>query len=101
VCTIVVGEIRYGLARLPQGRRRRDLEAAATAWLTRFACASIPEAAAEHYAGLKLHLTRRGTPLDENDLWIAATAKSLGAVLVTSDDHFRRVPEIAIENWTT
>ena len=38
--------------------------------------------------------------LDENDLWIAATALSVGAVLVTMDSDFRRVDGLRMEDWT-
>jgi uncharacterized DUF497 family protein len=30
ICSVVRGEIRYGIERLPQGRRRQELEAKAT-----------------------------------------------------------------------
>jgi len=38
--------------------------------------------------------------LDENDLWIAATALSLRAILVTTDSDFQRVSELNIKDWT-
>jgi predicted nucleic acid-binding protein len=37
--------------------------------------------------------------LDENDLWIAATALSVGAVLVTMDSDFERVEGLTVEDW--
>ncbi len=71
ICTIVRGEILFGIERMPAGRRRAEL-------------ARI--AAADFYAGVKRALELRGRPMDENDLWIAATALALGAALVTRDD---------------
>ncbi len=38
--------------------------------------------------------------MDENDLWIAACAFSLGAVLVSRDNDFRNIPDLVIEDWT-
>jgi len=38
--------------------------------------------------------------LDENDLWIAATARALGAIVVTTDSDFQRVSGLQIEDWT-
>lgn len=38
--------------------------------------------------------------MDENDLWIAATALVLGAVLVTRDSDFRNITGLSVENWT-
>ncbi len=100
ICTIVRGEILYGIERMPHGRRRRDVEAKAANLFARTPCEDIPEAVADIYARIKRDAERRGTPLDENDLWIAATALAIGAVLVTSDSDFQRVTGLTIEDWT-
>jgi len=44
-------------------------------------------------------MERRGSRLDENDLWIAATSLSLGAILVTADSDFQRVHGLKLEDW--
>jgi len=100
ICTVVRGEVRYGLERLPRGRRRRELEAKANHLFAALPCEPVPEAAAEAYARIKREAERKGMPLDENDLWIAATALALGAVLVTSDSDFRRIRGLPVEDWT-
>jgi predicted nucleic acid-binding protein len=41
-----------------------------------------------------------GFNLSDNDLWIAATALSLGAVLVSNDQAFSHVPGLTVEDWT-
>jgi tRNA(fMet)-specific endonuclease VapC len=46
-------------------------------------------------------LDKQGLVLGDNDLWIAATALNLGAVLVTRDRDFRHVPGLTVEDWTT
>ena len=39
-------------------------------------------------------------PIGQNDLWIAAQARSAEAVLVTgNEDEFRRVEGLVVENW--
>ena len=43
----------------------------------------------EMYARLKVQLQRQGTPIPENDIWIAACALQLGLPLVTKDQHFQ------------
>jgi tRNA(fMet)-specific endonuclease VapC len=63
-------------------------------------CLSIPDVAADRYASIKWETERQGTPLDENDLWMAATALALEAVLVTTDSDFQRVSGLRIEDWT-
>ena len=47
--------------------------------------------AAERYAEVKVSQQRRGHPLDENDLWIAATTLALDATLVSRDGDFQTV----------
>ena len=56
--------------------------------------------AARHYGSIRAELKRQGTPIGNNDLLIAAHARSLGAVLVTNDEReFGRVPDLIVENW--
>ena len=63
-------------------------------------CLAVPAAAADQYASIKWEAERKGTPLDENDLWIAATARALEASVVTIDSDFQRVSGLQIEDWT-
>lgn len=98
--TIVRGEILFGLARMPQGRRRREVEAKAAHYFAQIPCEDLGEGVAGVYARIKFDCARNGTPLDENDLWIAAAALERGAVLVTSDTDFQRVGGLRTEDWT-
>jgi predicted nucleic acid-binding protein len=100
ICTITRGEILYGLARLPEGKRRSALEAEALPLFGQLVCLAVPEAAADQYASIKWETERQGTPLDENDLWIAATAGALEAIVVTTDSNFQRVSGLQTEDWT-
>jgi predicted nucleic acid-binding protein len=63
-------------------------------------CLAVPEAAADQYAAIKRDAERQGTPLDENDRWIAVTAHALDAVVVTMDSDFQRVSGLQTEHWT-
>src|SRR5258708_22136568 len=49
---------------------------------------------AEHYARLFVQLKRAGTPVPDNDLWIAALALEHDLVLITRDQHFERIPQL-------
>ena len=99
ICTVVRGEILYGLERMPPGRRRRENERAAAELFGALACEELSETVADVYARIKYDAERDGTQLAENDLWIAATALALGATVVTSDTDFRRVHGLRIEDW--
>jgi len=51
---------------------------------------------AEHYAHLFVQLKRAGTPVPDNDLWIAALVLENDLVLITRDQHFRKVPQLLL-----
>lgn len=51
---------------------------------------------AERYGLLVSHLTRQGTPIPTNDIWIAASALEAGGRLVTYDPHFEHIPGLVI-----
>lgn len=87
-CTIVRGEVLFGIARLPAGRRRAQLEEEGRECFAALPCEPIPERAGDSYAALKLVRQQRGLTLAENDLWVAATALALGATLVSRDRDF-------------
>jgi predicted nucleic acid-binding protein len=95
-CTIVRGEVLFGIARLPEGRRRAELEDTGHQFLTAFHCESVPESAGDYYATVKLARQRRGLALDENDLWVAATALALGATLVSRDADFAAIDGLPV-----
>ena len=55
---------------------------------------------ARMWARMRVELAERGGRINVNDLWIAATAASLGLPVVTQDDDFRAVEGIAgLEIW--
>ena len=96
ICTIVRGEILFGLARLATGRRRQDLEARAQGLFRLFDCESIRPEVGDLYASLKLAQQRRGFSLADNDLWIAATAIAIEATLVSLDGDFGRIDGLSL-----
>jgi predicted nucleic acid-binding protein len=83
--SITVAEIRYGIARLPDGRRKQALLSAADAVFQTFADQVLPfdGAAAEHYAAIASNRERSGKPISGFDALIAAVCRSRGAALAT------------------
>jgi tRNA(fMet)-specific endonuclease VapC len=100
ICPIVRGEILYGIRRLPISKRQQELESKASRLFAILPCESIPETAGDIYSTIKINRQLKGLTLDENDLWIAATALALGAVLVTRDSDFHQIDTLLVENWT-
>jgi predicted nucleic acid-binding protein len=99
-CAIVRGDILYGIARLPQGKRRQELAEKAFRIFTSFPCLAVPEEAGDLYAKLKLTRQSQGLAMDENDLWIAATCLCFQATLVTRDTDFQQIDGLSVEDWT-
>jgi len=55
---------------------------------------------APHYGRIRVELEVQGKLIGSLDTMIAAHSLSLGLTLVTSNEgEFRRVPDLAVENW--
>jgi toxin FitB len=83
---ITVGELLYGVARLPEGRRKMDLTdrvAAVYAEDFNHRIVSYDETAAAHYAEIVLSRERSGRQISHAGAQIAATCRSHGAPLAT------------------
>jgi len=94
---ITFGELRYGAEKSNQ--RISALETLER--LQRLIPVVTPdEAVGETYGVIRAHLERSGTPIGNNDLWIAAHALRLGIILVSNNTReFERVPGLNLENW--
>ena len=56
--------------------------------------------ASQHYGQIKAALEKKGKIIGESDIHIAAHAISQGLILVTNNlKEFKRVPNLALENW--
>ena len=83
---ITLGELLYGVARLPDGRRKAELAASVEAMLAEdldHRVATFDEAAAGHYADVVVVRERTGRPISAADAQIAAICRSHGALLAT------------------
>ncbi len=101
VCISVItkSELLYGVEVSP--KRKQD-EAALDAFLRYVEILDFPDEASLHYAQIRADLKKRGAMIGANDLLIAAHARSLGFTLITNNTReFRRVRNLALDNWTT
>ena len=54
---------------------------------------------AYQYGKFKTELRRKGRPIPDNDMWIAATAKQYELTLVADDAHFAHVDGLDADKW--
>ncbi len=97
--SITVGELEYGVYRSPQyaARLRRWLDAKLFPNIQNL---PFDEAAARVYGELRATLERLGTPIGDADTRIATIALERRLTVVTGNvRHFRRVPQLLVENW--
>jgi tRNA(fMet)-specific endonuclease VapC len=94
--SIAVGELLYGAYKSTQARNN-------VARIEEFAAANTVLACdldtARHYGRIKDRLGRKGRPLPENDIWIAALARQYGLTLVSRDAHFTEVENLSVKAW--
>ena len=54
---------------------------------------------AQWFGIIKDRLRRKGSPIPDNDIWIAALAMQYDLILVTRDSHFDAVESLRTERW--
>jgi predicted nucleic acid-binding protein len=96
---VVLGELYAGFAHGGREKKNREILKEFLA-SPRVLVAVIDEETSERYAAIIAYLWVKGTPIPTNDLWIAATAMQYGLKLVTTDEHYRQLPQIIVECCT-
>ena len=90
---VVAGELYF--AALNSGRPEANLEIIHGV-LSTMEIICIDDAVAQSYSEIKLALKRKGKPIPDNDIWIAACAHAKGLSVATFDSHFREIPQIEL-----
>ena len=97
-------ELLYGVALVPAGRRRDELEAAMTRWLDiGFAERVLPfdSAAARAYAEIAAGRRSAGRPIAPADCQIASIARSRGMAVITRNVRdFEGIGIEVVDPWT-
>ena len=91
-----IGELYYGARK--SGRPIENL-AKVNRLTQRFPLISCDLETAQWYGIIKNELRRKGRPIPNNDLWIAAIALQYDLILVTRDSHFDQVESLQTESW--
>ena len=93
---VVLGELHFGAQRA----QRRQEQLAYIYDLLTYAAVLFPDQdTTEMYGQVKAELARLGTPIPDNDLWIAAVARQHHLPLATRDAHFTQVPGLKTLAW--
>ncbi len=93
---VVIGEYRYGVIR---SRARGELEALLEMLVEESIVLDVDLVTAQAYATLREELRSAGTPIPENDLWIAALSRQHGEPVVSRDSHFDLTPGVHRVGW--
>jgi hypothetical protein len=80
---VILGEVLYGILRLPRGKRRQRLERWFDAGVSRIACLAWDAPTGLRWARLLADLRRRGRAMPIKDSLIAATALVHGIPVAT------------------
>jgi tRNA(fMet)-specific endonuclease VapC len=98
ISVITYGELAYGVQKSPDPHKAMMILAELTALIPVVPMATDVAAV---YGTIRSDLASRGELIGNDDLWIAAHAKSLDLILVTNNEReFQRVRGLKVENWT-
>ncbi len=93
---VVVSELLYGAMK----KKSDKLLDTVLLFINNFTIFDFDKDAASEYAGIRASMELSGKLIGANDLFIAAHAKSLDALLITNNTkEFKRVNGLKIENW--
>ena len=93
---IILGELCAGFLK---GQKTNKNQAELRAFMSspRVLTVDIDSETGDRYALILSALWKAGTPIPTNDIWIAASAMQHGLRIVTTDTHYRQVPQVAVE----
>jgi tRNA(fMet)-specific endonuclease VapC len=93
IAAAVLAELYLGAYR--SANEQKHIEQIRT-FLLKCTVLSADQATAESCAKVKAALLKKGKPIPENDIWIAATALQYNLPLYTNDKHFSEVDNIVL-----
>ena len=97
----VHAEIEFGIQRLPPSKRREHLRAQHDRIRGEIPTALWTPEVSREFGAIKTLLERRGAPIEDLDVAIAAHARAASATLVTANArHMARIPGLDSEDWS-
>jgi tRNA(fMet)-specific endonuclease VapC len=96
VSSIVLGELYFGAEK---SQRVQENIARVDKFTNGRRILSCDAQTARWYGRINNELRKKGKPIPQTDMWIAATALQHGLTLVTQDQHFAAVADLATISW--
>lgn len=94
---ITLGELRFGAEKSQAKDRAMTVIDELTNLMN---IEALTDEVTGHYGDIRAALQKSGQMIGNNDLWLAAHARSQGWVLVTNNEkEFLRVDGLQVENW--
>lgn len=96
ISTVVLGELIWGAknsARVDENLNRIE------ELMVEMTVLPLETDTAYEYGTIKQSLRVKGRPIPDNDIWIAASARQYGLVLVTRDRHFQVIEKLSVATW--
>ena len=92
---VVIGELRAGFA---LGTKQQENETLLQRLLDspNVRLVTLGDTTTKLFAAISKKLRQAGTPINVNDMWIAALTLEHGCLLVTLDSGFKRVPDLLV-----
>lgn len=94
--SVVIGELYYGAC--ASGRKAANLQRVHDFVIVSDVLVCDAQTA-RHYGDVKYGLRQKGSPIPENDMWIATLALQHGLIVVSRDAHFDEVTGLSREVW--
>lgn len=96
VPVIVLGELHYGARK---SARTEENLSRLEAFTENSNIVPCDAATARVYGSVREALRRKGRPIPENDVWIAAVALQHDLILASRDAHFEQVEGLRLDRW--
>lgn len=94
--SIVIGELYYGAEK--SSKKKENIQRIELL-IKESIILNCDEQTGKLYGKIKAQLRKKGNPIPENDIWIAAIAEQNNLVLVSQDVHFKHIDSIKTIMW--
>ncbi len=99
ISSITVAELYFGAY---NSVKKEENLAVTDGLLDKMKIVPFDEKAGKYFGEIKASLKKKGRIISDSDIFIAATAFSNNLILVTNnEEHFGRIENLTIENWTS